>query len=376
MCKERKDLVVEDITFLDPAMGSFHIGVYAFEVFMQLYESEGYTTREAVRLIIEKNLHGLDIDKRAAQLSYFACMMQARKYNRRILEMNLKPHIYEIVESTHINREQLIYLGTNVRDVEELNKLKMQIVSLLDMFKDAKEYGSLININDKFDFSLLREFVKSNQVNFQISLLETVGLEEMQTNLLNIINVSEILSRKYSAVITNPPYMGSSGMNEKLLKFVKKNYPQSKSDLYSSMIEKSISMVHSNGYVAMITMQSWMNAPTYKEFRKWIFNNTRVSIVNNLGSRAFNEIKGEKVKNVAFVLQRRKIKGWKPLFIDLTGIAGEEEKRRLFLKKKNIYSHVAQDDFSNHGLCLIVFYQELEGYGFGAGMGHNACAGV
>lgn len=355
MCKERKDLVVEDITFLDPAMGSFHIGVYAFEVFMQLYESEGYTTREAVRLIIEKNLHGLDIDKRAAQLSYFACMMQARKYNRRILEMNLKPHIYEIVESTHINREQLIYLGTNVRDVEELNKLKMQIVSLLDMFTDAKEYGSLININNKFDFSLLREFVKSNQVNFQISLLETVGLEEMQTNLLNIINVSEILSKKYTAVITNPPYMGSSGMNEKLLKFVKKNYPQSKLDLYSTMIEKSISMVHSNGYVAMITMQSWMNAPTYKEFRKWIFNNTRVSIVNNLGSRAFNEIKGEKVKNVAFVLQRRKIKGWKPLFIDLTGIAGEEEKRRLFLKKKNIYSYVAQDDFSNHELCLIVY---------------------
>lgn len=328
--RERKEKSIEDITFLDPAMGSFHIGIYAFEVFMQLYESEGYTTREAAKLIVEKNLHGLDIDKRASQLSYFACMMQARKYNRRILEGDLQPKVYEISESNSINREHLNYLGNDKDDKEEWTRLKLQLVSLLNNLADAKEYGSLINISEKFDFPQLRNFVEFHPLDSQISLLETVGLEETQNQLLNIINVAEIISKNYDVVITNPPYMSSSGMSKKLADFAKKYYPNSKSDMFAIFIEKCKNYTERNGYFSMITQHAWMFLSSYEKLRSSLQKNTLVNMAH-LGTRAFEEIGGEVVQTTSFVYLNNYFSSYTGKYIKLTEFDNQAKKEAAYL---------------------------------------------
>ena len=336
--RERKEKSIEDITFLDPAMGSFHIGIYAFEVFMQLYESEGYTTRDAAKLIVEKNLHGLDIDKRASQLSYFACMMQARKYNRRILEENLHLNVYEISESNSISREHLNYLGNDKDDKEEWEILKLQLVSILNNFTDAKEYGSLINISDKFDFPQLRDFVNFHPLDSQISLLETVGLEETQNQLLNIINVAEIISKKYDVVITNPPYMSSSGMDKKLADFAKKYYPNSKSDMFAMFIEKCKNYTEVNGYFSMITQHAWMFLSSYEKLRSSLLKNTIVNMAH-LGTRAFEEVAGEIVQTTSFVFLNSSFSRYNGKYIKLTEPDTQSKKEAIFLEIANFKNY-------------------------------------
>lgn len=333
---ERKKMSVEEITFLDPAMGSFHIGIYAFDIFMQLYESEGYTTREAAKLIIEKNLHGLDIDKRAAQLSYFASMMQARKYNRRILESNLQPTVYEIPESNYINREHLNYLGNDIEDKEEWNKLKLKLISLLNNFIDAKEYGSLMNISDNYDFSQLRKFVMSHSVDSQISLLETLGLEETQKELIDIINTAEVISKKYNIVITNPPYMSSSGMDKKLSEFAKKYYVDSKSDMFAMFIEKCKNYTTENGYFSMITQHAWMFLSSYEKLRDSLLMNTLVNMTH-LGTRAFDEIGGEVVQTTSFVYLNQSVSNYSGNYVKLTDFDNQSKKEEAYLNLFNGY---------------------------------------
>lgn len=275
--KERSTLSVEDITFIDPAMGSFHIGIYAFEVFMQIYESEGYTTSEAVKLVVEKNLHGLEIDKRATQLSYFACMMKARKYNRKILDGSLHPRVYEIIESNDINLDHLDYMGNNVVQGESWKRQKKQLIALVDSFHDAKEYGSLTELKSEYNLDQLKNFVLSIRYDNQISLFNTLGLEETQKNIIKLINVAQLLLKEYDVVVANPPYMGSSVMNSKLVEFGKKYYPNSKSDLFAMFIEWGNKRVKNNGCNAMVTMQSWMYLSSYKDMRENVLEKYSIS---------------------------------------------------------------------------------------------------
>lgn len=308
--KDRKNLSIEDIKFLDPAMGSFHIGVYAFEVFMQLYESEGYTKREATQLILEKNLYGIEIDKRAAQLSYFACLMQARKYNRQIFNNKIHPQVYEIPESNLINKNHINYLGKNVEDKRDWNNQKEKLMSLVDDFKDAKEYGSLLKLNNKFNFNQLRMFVISNPVDIQISLLDSVGLEESQKELLNLINVAEILSNKYEIVITNPPYMGSNAMNKKLINYAQNYYPDSKSDMFAMFIEKCNDFSQENGFFALITQHTWMLILSYENLRKKIINQNTILNLLHFGRGVF----GSDFGTVAFVVTKKDFNNYKALY--------------------------------------------------------------
>lgn len=347
---KRKDLSVEDITFLDPSMGSFHIGIYAFDVFMQLYESEGYTAREAARIIVEKNLHGLDIDKRAAQLSYFASMMQARKHNRRILEESLQPNVYEIPESNHINREHLDYLGNDNEDKEEWSRLKLQLVSLLNNFIDAKEYGSLMNISDKYEFSKLRKFVVSHPLDSQISLLETMGLEDTQKELIDIINTGEVISKKYQIVITNPPYMSNSGMDKKLSGFAKKYYPSSKSDMFAMFIEKCENYTVKNGYFSMITQHAWMFLSSYEKLRSILLDKTLVNMAH-LGTRAFEDIAGEVVQTTSFVYLNNNFSNHIGKYIKLTDFDSQTKKEVAFLDihyDKDVKSNIYENNKENY----------------------------
>ena len=218
-----KDLKPTDITCIDPCMGSGHILIAMFDVLMDIYESAGYDKREAAFEIVEHNIHGLDIDQRAYQLAYFAVMMKGRGYNRRFLrgrDGKPEPKVYAIAESNEINRNHLKFFGTHLNDMER-NLALMQMEGLLDTFIDAREYGSILNV-DACDWDVLEKFVEDLGTTGQISF-ESVGSEETQKNLRKLVSVARNLGQKYCIGVTNPPYMGSANMSPKLLKYIK-NY--------------------------------------------------------------------------------------------------------------------------------------------------------
>lgn len=275
---ERKDLMPEDILCIDPCQGSGHILVYLFEVLMQIYREEGHSERDAARSILEHNLYGLDIDDRAYQLSYFAVLMKAREYDRMILKKQIEPHVYSIQESNTVDRNQLKYFGADMNELEKNNAIN-QLTGLLDTFIDAKEYGSILNV-DPCDWDLLRQFVENDRVEGQYGL-DAYDIEETQKRLLRLIDIGEAMGQKYHAIATNPPYMSVSSGNNNLNAYVKKYFPASKADLFSVCIEKFISDVKDIGYLAMITMEAWMFLSSYEKLRlNSIKNNTIVSAIH------------------------------------------------------------------------------------------------
>lgn len=302
--KEYAALNPEDIKLIDPCMGSGHILVYAFDVLMQIYESAGYSQRDAAKSILEHNIYGLDIDDRAYQLAYFAVMMKARQYNRRILNGENTCHVYAIQESNSINRAHLKFLGAGLSDLEK-NTAKMQLEGLLDTLTDAKEYGSILNV-ESYNWDLLRRFASAADAGEQISM-DSAGLEGTTGQLLTLIDIAETMERKYDTVITNPPYMASSGMNATLSVYLKDNFPLSKGDLFAVFIEQCLKMAKSGGFSTLITQQSWMFLSSYEKLRTKI-STVDVSSILHLGAHAFEEQGGEVVQTVAFILRKTHIK--------------------------------------------------------------------
>ena len=338
--KEYAKLSPEDIKIIDPCVGSGHILVYAFDVLIQIYESAGYSTRDAAKYILEHNIYGLDIDDRAFQLAYFAIMMKARQYNRRILNGEYKPNIYSIKESNSINREHLNYLGSGCSE-NERNKALEQIGILLDKFKDAKEYGSILNV-EQFDAELLEKFISQSEPDGQISM-HTVGIEETVQELRQIIAVGKVLSEKYHTVVTNPPYAGTSNLSPKLNAYIKENYPDSKSDLFAVFIERCSEMTVENGYQAMITQHSWMFLSSFEKLRKKMMQSEIINMAH-LGARAFEEIGGEVVQVTAFVRCIEHIKGYRGTYCRLIEPTSQQGKEKMFLDGENRYVTV-QDNF-------------------------------
>ena len=338
--KEYAKLSPEDIKIIDPCVGSGHILVYAFDVLIQIYESAGYSTRDAAKCILEHNIYGLDIDDRAFQLAYFAIMMKARQYNRRILNGEHKPNIHFVKESNSINREHLNYLGVGCSE-DERNKALEQIVTLLDTFKDAKEYGSILNV-EQFDAELLEKFISQSEPDGQISM-HTVGIEETIQELRQIIAVGKMLSDKYHTVVTNPPYAGTSNLSPKLNAYIKENYPDSKSDLFAVFIERCSEMTVENGYQAMITQHSWMFLSSFEKLRKKMMQSEIINMAH-LGARAFEEIGGEVVQVTAFVRCIEHIKGYRGTYCRLIEPTSQQGKEKMFLDGENRYITV-QDNF-------------------------------
>lgn len=331
--KSYKDLTPEDIKVVDPCMGSGHILVYAFDVLMQIYEAQGYTQRDAARLIVEKNLFGLDIDKRAYQLAYFAVMMKARQYNRRILNGEVKPNLYAIEESNGINRSHLKYLGAGMSELER-NSARTQLESVLDSLTNAKEYGSILNV-EPVDWALLERYVGASGADAQMNL-DTVGLEKTQAQLNRLLKQAQAMAQKYNVVCTNPPYMGSSGMSAKLSDYVKTNFPDSKSDLFAVFIERCGQMTKKNCYQAMITQHAWMFLASYEQLRKKL---QLKSIINmaHLGPRAFDEIGGEVVQTTSFIMANSVNESYKGVYLKLLDATSESKKSELFLSGNERY---------------------------------------
>ena len=320
----------EDIKVIDPCMGSGHILVYAFDVLMQIYESAGYGQRDAARSILENNLYGLDIDDRAFQMAYFAVMMKARQYNRRILNGEYKPNIYSIQESNGINRNQLKYFGAGLNDFEKNNAVT-QMKGLLDTFKDAKEYGSILTV-DQYDWDLLERFVSNIEVIGQLSMY-TVGLDDTAEELRQLIAQGKTLAQKYHVTTTNPPYMAVTNGGPLLVNFVKKYYPDSKADLYAVFMEKCGKMLNIYGYQAMITMHAWMFLTSFEKLREKLKAVSTVNMIH-LGARAFEEIGGEVVQTTAFVFRKAATKNYNGVYCRLVDGNSQREKEALYLDGK------------------------------------------
>lgn len=290
----------EDIKLIDPCMGSGHILVYAFDVFMQIYESAGWSAREAAQSILEHNIYGLDIDDRAAQLSYFAVMMKARQYDRRIFQREVRPNVYAIQESNGINQEQLKYFGADISAGEKETAMN-QITGLLHTFVDAKEYGSILNV-ESYDWDLLRRFVTKTNAGDQISF-DTYGLDETAEQLKKLIAIAEVMAQKYEVVVTNPPYMALSNAGKKVNDYVKKSYSNEKADMYAVFIKKCNEMIKPYCFQAMITQHGWMFLSTFEKMRMSLLENDIVNMAH-LGARAFEEIGGEVVQTTSFVIRK------------------------------------------------------------------------
>mgnify|MGYP002672354670 CR=1 FL=1 len=338
--KEYAALNPEDLTLIDPCMGSGHILVYAFDVLMQIYESVGYSERDAAKSILEHNLYGLDIDDRAYQLAYFAVMMKARQYNRRILNGENTCHVHAIQESNSINRAHLKFFGAGLSDLEK-NTAKMQMEGLLDILTDAKEYGSILNVPE-YNWALLRRFVGGIDDEVQISL-ESAGVEQTAEELQNLIDLGETMARKYWVTCTNPPYAGTSNLSANVNNFVKKNYPDSKADLFAVFIERCRAMTADNGYQAMITQHSWMFLSSFEKLREKMMLTETVNMAH-LGARAFEEIGGEVVQTTAFVRCANHIDSYKGTYCRLIEPTSQQGKEEMFLTGEKRYI-VNQDNF-------------------------------
>ena len=328
---EYATLKPEDIKLIDPCMGSGHILVYAFDVFMQIYENAGWSQRDAAQSIIQNNIYGLDIDDRAAQLSYFAVLMKARQYDRRILTRGIEPNVYAVQESNGINRDQLKYFGAGLVEEEKKTAL-MQVEGLLHTLNDAKEYGSLLNVED-YDRQLLEKFVENTDTESQISF-DTFGLDETAEQLKRLIRIGKVMAQKYEIVATNPPYAGTSNLSVKVNDFVKKNYPDSKADLFAVFIERCGEMLKKNGYQAMITQHSWMFIGSFETLRNKMLNCTLISMVH-LGIKAFEEIGNDVVQTCSFIYQKNKSNNYFTNFVRLVEFKSYSEKEKEFFNNHN-----------------------------------------
>lgn len=339
---EYATLKPEDIKLIDPCMGSGHILVYAFDVFMQIYENAGWSQRDAAQSIIQNNIYGLDIDDRATQISYFAVLMKARQYDRRILTRGIEPNVYAVQESNGINRGHLKYFGVGLSDAEK-NAAVSQIEGFLNTLNDAKEYGSLLNVED-YDWELLEKFVENTDTESQISF-DTYGLDETAEQLKRLIKIGKVMARKYEVVATNPPYAGTSNLSKKVNDFVKKNYPDSKADLFAVFIERCGEMLKNNGFQAMITQHAWMFLSSFEKLREKLQMKTLVNMAH-LGARAFEEIGGEVVQTTSFVIQDNYIMNYIGTYLRLLDGESQNEKECLFLRREQRYDTV-QNIFTN-----------------------------
>ena len=359
---EYKD--VRDIKVIDPCMGSGHILVYAFDVLMQMYEDAGYNQRDAAKSILENNLYGLDIDDRAYQLAYFAVMMKARQYNRRILNGETTCQVYAIQESNNINRTHLKYLGAGMDDLE-VNTARVQVEGLLDTLRDAKEYGSILKV-ESYNWELLRRFVSAADAGDQVTL-DSAGLEVTVAQLLTLIDIAETIAQKYDVVVTNPPNMAISNGDARLNEYVKKNYPDSKADLFAVFIECCSAMTEQNRYQAMITQHSWMFLSSFEKLRKKLLRKDTINMAH-LGPRAFEEIGGEVVQTTSFVMRKSHVAEYKGTYCRLIDPPTQRGKEDMFLAGKNRYT-AQQSNFSKiPGSPVAYWVSDLSFQCFAAGL--------
>ena len=338
---------IEDIKILDPAMGSGHILVYAFDLLFEIYENLGWSTKESVLSILKNNIYGLEIDERAGQLASFALMMKAREKFSRLFsvlkrEEDFKLNTLIIEESKSLSERVKNRIKAN--NLNNLNKI-------IEDFEDAKEYGSILKLESidkeilEKEFNLLKESFNNNEQETLIFNEDEMIIDiNKELELIeSLIKQHIALTNKYEAVVTNPPYMGGKGFSPKLKTYVEKNYKDTKSDLFAVFIERCNDFTKKNCYTSMITMQSWMFLSSFEILRKNIIEKTEIKSLNHLGTRAFSEIGGEVVSTVAWISKKISSKN-EGTYIRLVDYNNAELKEQEFYNKNN-YFQAKQKDF-------------------------------
>ena len=308
--KEYASLKPEEIRVIDPCMGSGHILCVLFDTLVHIYEDYGYTAREAAVKIVENNLWGLDIDERAAQLSYFAVMMKARQYDRRFFTRKVQPHVYAIEESNGIINAPMHDMGLHLTD-EEYGEAVKQAMRLVEEMHDAKEYGSIIHVTP-CDWDLLRRFAVPRDEDGQL-YLDMHGEIEASARLQLLVNVGEALAQKYHTVVTNPPYMNSSGMNNILTNYVKNVYPNGKTDMFGVFTERCLAFMEYIGFVGLITQPSLLFLSSFSKLREKIVAQRTIVSLLHMGRGIF----GIDFGSTAFVLNPVNIEGYKGSYFRL-----------------------------------------------------------
>ena len=338
---------IEDIKILDPAMGSGHILVYAFDLLFEMYENLGWSTKESVLSILKNNLYGLEIDERAGQLASFALMMKAREKFSRLFsvlkrEEDFKLNTLIIEESNSLSERIKNRIKAN--NLNNLNKI-------IEEFEDAKEYGSILKLESidkeilEKEFNILKESFNNNEQETLIFNEDEmiIDINEELELIESLIKQHMALTNQYETVVTNPPYMGGKGFSPKLKTYVEKNYKDSKSDLFAVFIERCNEFTKKNYYTSMITMQSWMFLSSFETLRKNIIEKTEIKSLNHLGTRAFSEIGGEVVSTVAWITKKISPKN-EGIYIRLVDYKNAELKEEEFSNKDN-YFQAKQKDF-------------------------------
>lgn len=330
---------VEEIKVCDPACGSGHILVYAFDLLYEMYLEEGFTDdAEIVKSIISKNLYGIEIDERAAELAAFAITMKARYRDRKLFSRAVEPNIC-LMKNVNIDEDKL----KSYIEVAHSDLFTSEFLSQLKDFREAQNYGALINPKIK-DTHFLRKHLEAK------GLAENLFTQETHKKVLKVLDLIDYLLAKYHVVVANPPYMGGKNMNPSLAEFAKKNYPNTKSDLFAMFMERGFELTVKNGYSAMVTMQSWMFLSSYEKLRKEISERACIASMAHLGARAFDSIGGEVVQSTAFVLKNKYTQDFKGSFLRLVDGKSEAEKQadfKLALKtqSKDSFFKASTEDF-------------------------------
>lgn len=330
-----REISPEDIRIIDPCMGSGHILVYAFDVLMQIYSAQGYSERDAAKLIVEKNLWGLDIDRRAYQLAYFAVMMKARQYNRRILTSGIKPNLFVIDDNRALTPEIIAYIADGD------SKIASDLRSISNDLTNAREYGSIINVQP-VDFSGLIERIGIIAESDELNLIAMENKRIACEKILPLVKQAQTLSQKYDVVCTNPPYMGGSGMNSVLSEYVKRCYSEAKSDLFAAIIIKCLEFTKQNGYSSLVTMQSWMFLSSFEEMR------TKLLTLNTLTTLMHmeNMVMGIAFGTAVSVFRKGAVKGYKGTYNQIKLADIENAKPKSFPVAGNRFAQVSSDNFS------------------------------
>lgn len=366
----------EEIKVLDPACGSGHILVEVYEVLREIYLERGYRLREIPELILTKNIYGLDIDDRAAQLAGFALMMKAREDDRRIFQRvedaEVTLNVYSLQSTEHLDIHKLwnaldlegkhqsgttaglfdevvqpsdfAYNEQSEKTIPAQAGIYADYYQLLQILKtaflQAKTFGSLIHIDNQYLQKLiaLKELLQAKEKGLD------PAAKQAALEILPILNQSILIAQRYDSVVANPPYMSSKGMNAELKDFAKKNFPNSKADLFAIFMERAFDLLNNSGYNAQVNMQSWMFLSSYEKLREWLLETKTFVTMAHLGARAFGQISGEVVQTAAWVLNKSHIDLYQPVFFRLLD-GNEDEKRQALINKKNRFDQTQQKDF-------------------------------
>lgn len=312
----------EELTVMDPACGSGHILVEAYDLLKEIYLERGYRARDIAGLILTKNLFGLEIDTRAAQLAGFALLMKAYADDREIFKKGIKSNIICFKNSDGA--------GAHFKEAKEL----------IDLFENAKTFGSLIRIPEDLQKKSI-DIVKVLEKKKTGDIFEQKDAEIVEA----LLRQAEILSKRYDCVIANPPYMGGRWMTSILKEFTKSQYSETKSDLFAMFIERGFEMAKDKiGYNAMVTMQSWMFLSSFESCRELWLETKTIQSMAHLGARAFSTISGEVVTVTAFSFMNVHMQKYKPSFLRLID-GDEEEKKQGIVNKSNLFNQTVQDNF-------------------------------